>query len=488
MAEDGLGATTAVPGLRGLVRTARVPGPAGAVSRCLGGDTRILMADGTSRPLAELVAGDAVVGTQDDGGGRRYVRTTVEARWSTRTPTVRVRLADGTVLTASAEHRFLTDRGWRHVTGGWGRSGRRPRLRPGDVLLGPGRAAVIPAVTPEAGPRPATPGYRRGYLCGVVRGDGAGPTEPDRCFPSVHLELEALGRAHHYLAGLPAGAARPGAAGPIRSEHRAAEHRAAPARAASRRPAAVRPARPAAAGSPAAGSPAAGSSAVGPPPAGPSTAGSRAGGPAPTAAGPGAAGSTSPAPVRLPTSGSSPTARTGPRRGCGAVVDGRIPPPWESAGEPVALPTPDEAAAWPVEAGEDWCAGFLAGVVDARGRVAEGVLRVRHADEEVIGRVAGALHRLGFRFVMEPAVRGERTVALAGGTGELVRLLRVTGPAVRREVTGAPVAAASTVTAVEETGREEDLHDLTTGTGDVVAEGVVSHDCSARRAARRPGW
>ena len=111
-------------------------------------------------------------------------------------PAYRVRLAGGTELTASGEHRFLTARGWRHVTGGWCRSGRRPRLRVGDVLLGPG----------PFGPTPAshTAGYRRGYLCGVVRGD----EEPaaGRSFPSAELELEALGRAHHFLAA--AGRAR----------------------------------------------------------------------------------------------------------------------------------------------------------------------------------------------------------------------------------------------------------------------------------------
>ncbi|MCX6463157.1 MAG: radical SAM protein, partial [Pseudonocardiales bacterium] len=195
----------------------------------------------------------------------------------------------------------------------------------------------------------------------------------------------------------------------------------------------------------------------------------------------------------------------GPRRRRPPVVDGRIAPPWErpggedTAGEPLGHPVgepvgeiaahpgepgagvaPAAAAAWPAEAGEDWCAGFLAGVVDARGVVREGVLRVRHADEEVVGRVAGALHRLGFGFAMEAGVRGERTLRLAGGAGELLRFLRVTAPAVRREVAGAAVGAASTVVAVEQPGAEQTLYDITTGTGDFVAEGVVSHNCFAR--------
>jgi hypothetical protein len=34
---------------------------------CLGGETPVLMADGTEKPLAELRVGDAIVGTQQDG-------------------------------------------------------------------------------------------------------------------------------------------------------------------------------------------------------------------------------------------------------------------------------------------------------------------------------------------------------------------------------------------------------------------------------------
>ena len=50
---------------------------------CLAGDTPILMADGTTRALADLRVGDAIIGTVRDGRLRRYVTTTVLAHWST---------------------------------------------------------------------------------------------------------------------------------------------------------------------------------------------------------------------------------------------------------------------------------------------------------------------------------------------------------------------------------------------------------------------
>src|SRR5204862_249455 len=46
-----------------------------ACSYCLAGDTPILLADGPTRPLAQLRPGDAVMGTMGAGPHRRYVPT-----------------------------------------------------------------------------------------------------------------------------------------------------------------------------------------------------------------------------------------------------------------------------------------------------------------------------------------------------------------------------------------------------------------------------
>ena len=87
-----------------------------ACAYCLSGDTPILMSDGRQRPLRDLRAGDEVYGTLDCGGGvRDMVRTRVLAHWSTEKPGVRITLASGKQLVASADHRFLTQDGWAHV-------------------------------------------------------------------------------------------------------------------------------------------------------------------------------------------------------------------------------------------------------------------------------------------------------------------------------------------------------------------------------------
>ncbi len=111
-------------------------------SYCMVGDTSILMADGTIRPLEELRVGDEIYGTVESGGCRRYAKTRVLAHWDTRKPAYRIALADGTSLVASGDHRFLAERGWKFVAG----AGRRPRLAINENLMGigaSGRAAAL---------------------------------------------------------------------------------------------------------------------------------------------------------------------------------------------------------------------------------------------------------------------------------------------------------------------------------------------------------
>lgn len=106
---------------------------------CLGGETEILLADGGTKPLAELRPGDRVVGTEQVGAGRRYVATEVLAHWRTLKPAYRLTLAGGSPLIASADHRFLARRGWCQMTGSEP-GGARRRLSASDQLLGPGPA------------------------------------------------------------------------------------------------------------------------------------------------------------------------------------------------------------------------------------------------------------------------------------------------------------------------------------------------------------
>ncbi len=351
---------------------------------CLDGATPVTLADGSTRPIAELREGDEVLGTEPDGtGGRRYVRTPVLAHWSTRRRAHRLTLDDGTVLVTSDEHRFLTDEGWRHVTPGWCRSGRRPFLRPGTALQGPGRAAVAGAASEERG-------YGEGYVCGLVRADAARTRVTGEPFPSEWIELEALARVHHLIAGL--------------SRTRAPE--------------------PVIAGA----DPAAGA-----------------------------------VPVVGAVDAGGPAGRHGPQAG------------------PIA------ATAWPERPEAAWSWGFLAAMLDASGSVGPAGVEIVAVGSDLVRRTVSELRRFGFGVAGKPTGRADSVrLRVGGGAAEHLRLIAGANPAVGRvrDVSGAavgpPPGGSPRVAGVEALGVETPMYDITTGTGDFLAAGVISHNCFAR--------
>jgi DNA repair photolyase len=171
-----------------------------ACSYCVSGETLVLMGDGRTRKLRDIRVGDCIYGTRVDGAYRRYVRTKVLAHWATFKRAYRIVLGDGTELFASGDHRFLTLRGWKHVTGREQGAARRPHLTVGSKMMGLGSFVPTP---------PGTAEYRRGYLCGLIRGDGmrfrgtyrrkGGGECRVNLFRLALVDLDALRRARLYL-------------------------------------------------------------------------------------------------------------------------------------------------------------------------------------------------------------------------------------------------------------------------------------------------
>jgi DNA repair photolyase len=345
-------------------------------SYCLAGSTPVLMADGRTRKLEDLRVGDAIIGTVREGRFRRYVRTEVLAHWTTIKPVWAVTLEDGTRILASGDHRFLTQRGWKHVTGSARDERDRPHLAMNDSLLGTGGFADPPGKCAD---------YKRGYLCGVIRGDGSreadrrltGPTHRLRLAPA---DFEALRRAQLYLEELE-----------VVSRARVF------------------------------------------------------------------------------------AAATGNRREMGAIASGSRAP--ETIRELVRFPQDPNLA---------WRKGFLAGIFDAEGSCGgAGALHVRNRDGTMVHRTQESLDRLGFDTVVEPpSADGAMVVRIRGGLKERLRFFQLTDPAITRKRTVEGNAlrsdARTRVVSVERLGMELPLYDITTGTGDFIADGVVSHNCFAR--------
>jgi len=348
---------------------------------CVSGDTRVLMADGRHRALADLRVGDEIYGTERQGHYRRYVRTHVRAHWSSVKPAHRVTLEDGTELIASADHRFLTNRGWKHVLGAEQGAQRRPHLTTGVDLLGTGRFAEAPEEN-EA--------YRRGYLCGMVRGDGHlgrySYQRPGRTVDDHHrfrlalIDQEALDRSSAYLA----------AAGVLTTELAFATATA------------------------------------------------------------------TRSPVRA--------IRTSARAHVEAI---------------------EELTRWPLSPDAQWRKGFLAGIFDAEGSCGSEALRISNADPTMLSWTESCLRSFGFDCVVEPPnAIGVRCGRVRGGLVEKLRFFHLTGPAISRkwglEGRAIKTKAKLGVRSIEPLGTTMRLYDITTGTGDFIANGVVSHNCFAR--------
>jgi DNA repair photolyase len=133
---------------------------------CADGDTKILMANGSTKVLGDLQVGDEIFGTVRRGWYRRYTKTRVLAHWRTRKPAYRVTLADGTEIIVSGDHRLLTERGWKFITGAEQGSERRPHLATGNKLMGFGR---ISSPVPERCERD----WMHGFVAGIFDAEGS---------------------------------------------------------------------------------------------------------------------------------------------------------------------------------------------------------------------------------------------------------------------------------------------------------------------------
>ncbi|HEY3858996.1 MAG TPA: PA0069 family radical SAM protein [Gammaproteobacteria bacterium] len=129
----------------------------------------------------------------------------------------------------------------------------------------------------------------------------------------------------------------------------------------------------------------------------------------------------------------------------------------------------------------------MAGIFDAEGSYSQGVLRISNTDPVIIGQIERSLQSFGFSWITEhPAGLRKKPIAvvrLRGGVPEHLRFFHCTDPAIarKRDIAGTAVksSVALQVVSIEPVGTRV-LYDISTGTGDFIADGVISHNCYAR--------
>ncbi|MFL6277803.1 MAG: LAGLIDADG family homing endonuclease [Blastocatellia bacterium] len=134
---------------------------------CLEGDTLITMADGTTGAIRDVSIGESILGVRraDHDGGwlHRYTQAIILNKVETLKPAFEIALENNTRVICSSDHRWLTDRGWKYTTGAMQGPERRPYLTVNNFIQGIGQAHKTP---------PQTAAYKKGYLAGIIRGDG----------------------------------------------------------------------------------------------------------------------------------------------------------------------------------------------------------------------------------------------------------------------------------------------------------------------------
>jgi DNA repair photolyase len=293
-----------------------------------------------------------------------------------------VTLEDETELIVSGDHRLLSKRGWKHVLNSERGQPDRPHLTTRNRLVGTGEFASQPVHDAE---------YRRGYLCGIIRGDGtiwadkwrraSGSIHTGYRFRLALADLEALRRARDFLATADV------------ATHQRLFQRAA-----------------------------------------------------------------------------------GARREITAI----------HAGTSESLDRIKALIEWPVLPSLQWCRGFLAGIFDAEGSRSAFALRIANTDPQILAWAEACARRLGFD-VAHDRTRNENGLTylcIRGGLAEHLRFFHLTDPAIsrKRDIEGQMVKtfAKLRVAEIEPLGKTLPLYDITTGTGDFIANGVVSHNCFAR--------
>ena len=139
----------------------------------------------------------------------------------------------------------------------------------------------------------------------------------------------------------------------------------------------------------------------------------------------------------------------------------------------------------------EFCRGFLAGMYDAEGSNTSAI-RIFNSNERIISKIIESLKLFDFDFRVENQTNC-KAIRLVGGLMEETRFIQLTNPAILRKrqvcflnkfVSGQDDEFR--VQSIKDVGIKQ-LCDITTGTENFIANGLVSHNCWAKAYSIRDG-
>jgi len=353
---------------------------------CLSEDTLIQMADGTTKPIRDILVGDSILGIETIGHAKawttRIVTTTVLAKTTSRRTAYKITLEDGTTVICSSDHRWLTDRGdWKYTIDS--PKGQRPHLTTKNQIRKLCGAVLTPLKSKS---------YKTGYLAGIIRGDAnlAIYDYSDRKRPSgkttgiqyrFRLALKdkpALQRAQQYLS-------------------------------------------------------------------------------------------------EFGVETTNFVFKNGSHIDLNAIGT-TSPAKWKKINDLISFASFTDF---------EWQRGWLAGIFDAEGSHQKQSLRISNTDETILQVTQSALINLGFRSVKEDHPSHASTIRVLGGRNETIRFWQLTNPAISRKfnLNGRALHGSVKIKSIDWMPDNSviKMFDIMTGTGNFIANGLVSHNCYVPR-------
>lgn len=135
---------------------------------------------------------------------------------------------------------------------------------------------------------------------------------------------------------------------------------------------------------------------------------------------------------------------------------------------------------------KEWQRGFMAGFFDAEGTFS-GNLRICNTDDFLLDLYTKCARNLGFSFKKEQYIDKIKTIILTGGLEKQIKFFNLIDNAIKRKtiIYRNRLRKNFRIKSIKKGNKRMLMYDITTGTENYIANGMVSHNCYGDTSNRR---